>query len=229
MENIKAQIQYWINYDYNKSGDEYRKTHDLDCILTDGNLYADTLFSLWLPLRYVLNYCGTAEWETYRKTKRLKKNKDFLDRLMKNLQTFIPDEKMLGKLETLFELGRTRANVIILPYRWWNGVRGGIPYFDYFPHFLYDILNTEDVKFLEATQEWIERENLQMFFKGEIKKDNILDLCGTGNPCSHDPRNKQFDVNKLIDNYIDILEQRKRVERNGSISIQENSDREGKL
>ena len=57
METIKTHIQYWI--DYKGDGDEYRRTHDLDCILTDGNLFADTLFSLWLPLRYVLNYCGT--------------------------------------------------------------------------------------------------------------------------------------------------------------------------
>ena len=82
METIKTHIQYWI--DYKGDGDEYRRTHDLDCILTDGNLFADTLFSLWLPLRYVLNYCGTAQWEKYRRMKDLKNNDAFLNDLKNN-------------------------------------------------------------------------------------------------------------------------------------------------
>lgn len=97
METIKTHIQYWI--DYKGDGDEYRRTHDLDCILTDGNLFADTLFSLWLPLRYVLNYCGTAQWEKYRRMKDLKNNDAFLNDLKNNLQMFIPDMGLLGKLE----------------------------------------------------------------------------------------------------------------------------------
>ena len=87
-------------------------------------------------------------------------------------------------------------------------MRGGNPYWDYFPHFLYDLLNTEDEMFMSTMQAWIERENLQMFFDGEIVKDKIIDLCGLGNPWSHYPGNEQFDVQKLIDNYISILEQR---------------------
>ena len=213
METIKTHIQYWI--DYNGNTDEYRRTHDLDCILTDGNLYADTLISLWLPLRYVLNYCDTEQWEQYRSIKYLKDNDDFLFKLKDNLKTFIPNDEMLSKLEELFKLGRTRANVIILPYRRWNKMRGGIPYWEYFPHFLYDLLNTDDEEFLETIRHWIGREQLQMFFAGEINKDKIIDLCGLGNPCSHNPRNKQFDVPKLIDNYIDILKQRESIMRGG--------------
>lgn len=60
---IKMQIEYWINY--TGTGDAYRKKNDLDCILTNGNLFADTLFSLWLPLRYTLNYCGCERWKMW--------------------------------------------------------------------------------------------------------------------------------------------------------------------
>ena len=42
----------------------------------------------------------------------------------------------------------------------------------------------------------------------KIVKDKIIDLCGLGKPWSHYPGDKQFDVQKLIDNYISILEQR---------------------
>lgn len=212
METIKTHIQYWI--DYKGSGDGYRRTHDLDCILTGGNLYADTLISLWLPLRYVLNYCNIEQWEDYRRKKDLKNNDDFLHILKDNIQTFITDKQLLGKLEKLFVLGRTRANVIILPYRWWNNLRGGDPYWEYFPHFLYDLLNTEDESFFKTMQEWIMREHLHMFFDGEINKDKIKDLCGMGNPWSHYPGDKQFDVHKLIDNYISILAQRSHYYQN---------------
>ena len=206
METIKTHIQYWI--DYTGTGDEYRKAHDLDCILTGGNLYADTLISLWLPLRYVITYCDTEQWEQYRRMRNLKDNDRFLYMLKDNLKTFIPNEEMLSKLEELFRLGRTRANVIILSYRRWNNMRGGDPYWEYFPHFLYDLLNTEDKEFVETMRHWIEREQLQMFFDGEIDKDKIIDLCGLGNPWLHNSGDEQFDVPKLIDNYIGILKQR---------------------
>lgn len=207
MDTIKTQIQYWI--DYKGSGDEYRKSHDLDCMLTEGNLYADTLISLWLPLRYVLNFSGTNQWEKYRVgVKNIKNNDEFMYLLKENLSDFIPNEEILVKLEELFKLGRTRANVIILPYRRWNAMRGGDPYWEYVPHFLYDLLNTEDVCFLETVQGWIEREHLQMFFAGKIEKNSIRDLCGLGNPWLHDPGDKKFDVLMLIDNYISILKER---------------------
>ena len=47
---IIEKIRYWRDDD--GVGDEFRRTHDLDCILTGGNLFADLIFSPWLPLRY---------------------------------------------------------------------------------------------------------------------------------------------------------------------------------
>lgn len=208
MDNIIAQIQYWM--DYKGSGDTYRKKNDLDCILTGGNLNADSLISLWLPLRYVLNKADQEPWRVYSKQQNLKKNADFLKNLKENLQLFIPDKYLLNATERLFTLGRTRANVIILPYRKWNVIRGGSPYWDYFPHFLYDLLCTEDKEFLKATQDWIEAENLQMFFnEGNIVKENLRDLWGTGNVRSHKPSAKNFNPVNLINQYSDIIQERK--------------------
>ena len=60
----------WIEYEENKpktkydedseNHDKFRSEHDLDCVLRNGNLHADTIFSLWLPLRFALvrlHYC----------------------------------------------------------------------------------------------------------------------------------------------------------------------------
>ncbi len=64
MRAIKRKINSWICYEkarpktaysvYPSAHDEFRRMNDLDCILTNGDLCADTIFSLWLPLRFAL-------------------------------------------------------------------------------------------------------------------------------------------------------------------------------
>ncbi|WP_026653683.1 hypothetical protein [Butyrivibrio proteoclasticus] len=210
--HIKKHIQYWIDYD--GKGERYRRENDLDCILTGGNLFADALISLWSPLKYVLEYENNRCWQEFDPKDRSKNNNKFLEKIKDNVENFIPDEDLRGKLERLFELGRTRANVIILPYRKWNTLRGGNPYYDYMPYFLYDILNVnadeEFAEFGEAVQNWIRREHLEMFFDGNvIKRENIKDLCGIGTVTPRWMNKKEsFDIRLLLENYIEILEER---------------------
>lgn len=183
-EPILSQLDYWNND--TGSGDEYRKTHDRDCILTGGDLRADTIISLWLPLRYTLNHFNVQKWQDWKE----KTYKKF------DLKTYLP-----------FEIGKTQCNVMLLPYRWWNSVRGYAPYWDYLPHFLHDLLNTEDVLFQNAVTSWIETQHLTMFFEdGIIGKEHIIDLADTGHVCSHLPRNINCPV--LLRNYIEILKKR---------------------
>ena len=64
LKPIKNKIQNWITYEENKPRipyeqncevhHRYRSTHDLDCVLLGGDLRADNIISLWLPLRYCL-------------------------------------------------------------------------------------------------------------------------------------------------------------------------------
>lgn len=217
-DSIQNKIQYWIKYDGN--GDEYRKKNDRDCQLTNGNLFADTLFSLWLPLRYTLDYCNSARWNEIKLEagkSNIKDNNGYLQEIFDNTRDFLPKNNVTVKLEKLFELGDTRANVIVLPYRKWNNRRGGMPYFDYMPHFLFDLLNTEDEKFLTAVRDWIDRQHLKMFFeiRGKFTKDilfedmlkeNIKDLSGTGKVTSHRP--DIINLELLLTNYIDIIKER---------------------
>ena len=217
-ENIQNKIQYWIKYD--GRGDEYRKKNDRDCQLTNGNLFADTLFSLWLPLRYTLDYCNSTGWNDIKleagKSK-IKDNNDYLLEICNNIREFLPSNNVTKKLEKLFEIGDTRANVIILPYRKWNNRRGGAPYFDYMPHFLFDLLNTEDECFLEVVRDWIDRQHLKMFFEvmgksikdidfEDILKENIKDLVGTDKPTSHIVDKNNIEL--MLSNYISIIENR---------------------
>jgi len=211
---ILDKLSYWKNYDGN--GDEYRKTHDLDCILTGGNLFADTIISLWLPLRYTLNYFENPKWTYWKdfeanflsKNKlALKNHNEFIEDLERNIQTFLPEHELTYKLIKLFELGQKRCNVMLLLNRRWNSMRGGRPYFDYLPHYLYDLLDTKDLLYKESITNWIEEEHLTMFFeKGTIDKEHIVDLAGTGCVCCHSPRKMVLSV--LLQNYITMLEER---------------------
>ena len=98
---------------------------------------------------------------------------------------------------------------MILPYRAWNSRRGGAPYWDYMPHFLYDLLQTDSPLFLEAMSAWIRSEHLEMFFMDErVEKEFLKDLAGTGTVWRHAPKN--IDLEKLLTNYIVILKERKK-------------------
>lgn len=209
---IVEKINYWRESDADVFGDEYREKHDLDCILTNGNLLADTIFSLWLPLRYTLNYFESARWtywknfeQAFLKPKKLglKDHKPFLSELVSDIEEFLPTHEITNKLVRLFELGQKRANVMILPYRSWNSKRGYSPYWDYLPHFLWDVLTGPNT---EAVSEWIRREKLSMLFQDEnnITRENLIDLAGTGDVRCHAPKDIVLPV--LLDNYIRLLE-----------------------
>lgn len=204
---IIEKIRYWRDDD--GVGDEFRRTHDLDCILTGGNLFADLIFSPWLPLRYTLNFFESPAWsewknKEYKQKFRLKEYKPFLTELERDIENFLPECELTALLCRLFELGQERCNVMILPNRSWNRRRGCAPYWDYLPHYLYDVLTEDNTG---AVAEWIRRENLAIFFQDEIiKKENLLDLAGTGNVRKHAPRD--IVVPTLINNYVNLLQLR---------------------
>ncbi len=213
-ENIYQPIideaKYWQDCDYSDHSDEYRQTHDMDCVLTGGSLNADMLFSLWLPLRYALNFYGTAKWQAWKdyeckalrpKKLNLKKCPAFLSDLIENIELYLPPEgELTALISKLFFLGRTRCNVILLYDRKWNSQRGDKPFWDYMPHFLHEL------DYDEKVISWIKREKLEGFFSGKINKENIMDLAGTGDVCRHAP--EEIDLPMLLKNYIAILEKR---------------------
>ena len=212
---ILKKLFYWRNY--SGSGDKYRQEHDLDCILTNGDLWADTLFSLWLPLRYTLNWFEAPRWEWWKdfefnclkkKGICLKNYNPFIMELESNIQSFLPEDQITKKLVQFFALGQERFNVIVLPqqHRDWNVRRGSAPYYDYMPHFLYDLFDTYDYETLVS---WVEKERLDcLFYDKIIDKDHIANLAGTGNVCLHSPR--EISLPTLLDNYVEILKQRKK-------------------
>ncbi len=220
-EPIKRKIEEWIDYDVHSPNvpyrgneevhDEYRRWHDRDCVLTGGNLYADTMFSLWRPLANTiirLNdksvICGG-------------KNK-FMRELIKgdNMERLLPVEQpIVKKLSTLFELGMERENVFLLPDRELNVARGRKPYEDYVPVFLLESFG-EGVfaRYWNSPEEhlqWIRQEHFQVFFNGDISPENIKDLSGAGDIRTPLAPDGIQSMECMLDNYISILQERRKL------------------
>lgn len=207
---IKEELEYWLD-----PGTGDRLKDDRDCQLT-GSLNADTIISLWLPLRFTLNKMGKPLWRSYRDYEyqslrpqgmRLKTCPEFLSAMIAQPESFLDlDAPLVQKLSRLMKLGMQRENVMILPDRSWNVRRGLPPYFDYFPHFLHDLF--EESQEHDALVSWLEQQHLQPLFEGGIlEQTRIKDLAGTGDPRLHQPQS--IDLMRLFDNYIRFLEERR--------------------
>ena len=224
-EPIRKKMEEWIWYDdhapkssyidHVQEHDEYRRWHDRDCVLTGGNLNADTMFSLWLPLRHTIVRINGRE--TIREVGNINSKYAFLRELVKgdNLEKLLPAEQtVVHKLSVLFELGMGRENVFILPERWVNSARGMKPYYDYVPMFLRDCF--PGGKFsscwssLEILQEWIEKEHFPMFFDGDIVPENIRDLSGAGDISISLPPEGIEPMERMLERYIDVLRERRK-------------------
>ena len=222
---IYKKIISWIQYEENKPKTEYRfelekhdkfrAENDLDCVLNEGNLSADTIFSLWLPLRFAL-----VKTNGYRKMKKITKvkfdyNNDFLERLLvdRNLEKLLPLENETTRLiSELFVLGQQKENTMILPNQQrWMQKRGEDPYWDYMPHFLYECFCGGEFSNAFSNDNdlirWIKESKLEGFFDGNICRDNIIDLAGSGDVKNNLPKDVDA-LNGMLRKYITILQNR---------------------
>ncbi len=224
-EPIRNKIEEWICYDdhkptgaystHRKEHDEYRRWHDRDCVLEGGNLNADTMFSLWLPLRHTIVRMN--DKETIRAVGNIYSKYDFLRELIKgdNLEKLLPEEMSVTvRLSALFELGMGKENVFILPARQLNSRRGQKPYWDYVPAFLLaSFPGGEFAHYWSSPKEhlqWIKKEHLQVFFDGDIAPENIKDLSGSGDITNSLPPEGIQAMENMVDHYICILQERRK-------------------
>lgn len=221
---IREKITEWLWYDehapksnykeHSEEHDEYRRQHDRDCVLTGGNLYADTIFSLWLPLRHTIIRIN--DREAINTMGNINSKYVFLRELIKgdNLEKLLPAElPIVSKLSTLFALGLGRENVFILPERWLNSARG-IKYKDYVPKFLLECFPGGEFarcwKDKDALIKWVRKEHIECFFDGDIVPENLRDLSGAGDIDISLPPEGIGPMEKMLERYIEILQERKK-------------------
>lgn len=185
---IRFKLEEWINYEINSPkcpyvGNEmvhdiYRALNDTDCKLTGGNLLADTIFSLWNPLKMVLDFLNSGE--TFYKNDKYGSDKNsYLRKIKNNLDKYLPVENELVKELCIFaKLSLQRENVMLLPDRKMQS-RGKF-FFDQMPKTLFECFGNGKYASYFQTEDvtsWIKREKLEMFFyDNKVDKDKIKPL-----------------------------------------------------
>ena len=240
-EPIKMKIREWLAYDINEpkvpySGneklfDEFRSNNDRDCVLTNGNLHADTMFSLWTPLKNaILRINSTDEIAA---VGNINSKYAFLPALSKgdNLEKLLPEHMAItSKLSKLFELGLGVENVFLLPERNLNCARARRPYCDYMPVFLLESFPCGEFAYawqnIEDYVSWVRKEKLHVFFDGEILPENVKDLSETGMAFFS---KEEFDVGRTVRLHLAIRKGQELQLSAQIIRIQEFENRQDKL
>ncbi len=225
---IMEKVREWIWYDDHQpksnyfanreEHDAFRGQYDRDCALTGGELKADTLFSLWLPLRHTITRLN--DKEKIRSVGNISRKYDFLRELIKgdNMEKLLPiNNPLVQHLSLLFGFGMCRGNVFILPDRQLNCARAQKPYWDYVPVFLLE--SFPGGKFAhywdgpEDYLQWIHREHLEMFFEGEISPEHIRDLSGAGDVRVSLAPDGVDAMDRMLNNYVYVLMKREKIYR----------------
>ena len=221
---IIVKLTEWVAYaencpknnylEHKEEHDAFRAANDRDCILTEGNLNADTIFSLWLPMKHTIARLNSKE--AIEAVGNFRSKYNFCKSLLEgdNLSRLLPSNNdVVKELRELFVFGLKRCNVMILPERWLNSKRGMSPYYDYVPRFLYELFPGGDFAQVFSSEEelvrWIEREKLHMLFKdGIISRDKIIDLSGSGDIKVSIAPDGEKSQQQMLHNYYTMLQLR---------------------
>lgn len=198
-------LYFWEYIKAKDSSEEFRKKHDLDCVHTDGNLYADTIFSFWFPFKMYLQahypeyYSGGVKGTP-------RKNITDIDELLGRMP-LIKMGKDYHLLSEFASLAQTRENVMILPDR--KMQKRGVYWLDQMPITLKACFSGSfSLYFKDRTVlNWIAEEHLDAFFDGEPSEESIRKL---GTVTSDRPEwcSTEDDVCEMLKAYIDILKKR---------------------
>lgn len=199
-------INYWM------VSKKPRKDNDLDCIYLNGDLCADTIFSVWTPLKFVLD-CLNPDEKFYKKDRFGPDPHKFLKRIKNNVDTYLPkSEEVVKELYYFAKLAETRANVMKWPSQGINGTRYD-KYYDQMPPTLYNCFPKGDYYSYFQNEimlsHWITRENLQMFFyNNAISRKTIKPLIASMKPDERRWLTDKSEILEMLQTMNLILEER---------------------
>lgn len=241
---ILHKIEFWHSYNAgcNAIRDKqkqmkYRSENDLDCVLNNGNLQADMIFSLWTPLKLVLRELNHQEWSKNAFCATVLSQSTEEDRL-EVLHRYLPsDNELVSLLSEFFIIASQKCNTMILPkfliqertkeYSL-NIVRGKSPYNDYMPYFLYNCLKCEPFTWIgyrtgiayaerafqtrTDAEAWIREQSLEVFFKDprHISPETLIDISGSGTVTRSVPPDGEA-IKEMLRLQVKILEKRMKM------------------
>lgn len=199
-------LNYWM-----KDGE--RESNDLDCLYFSGDLRADTLFSVWTPLKFVLDCLNPCE-RFYKENKYGSDKHKFLRKIKLNISRFLPEnDELVKELYKFVKFAETRANYFIWPKQGINNWR--YDDFDQVPPMLYKCFTNKDYKSIFDNDDnilkiWIKEEKLNMFFGGKnsYTEENIKPLIKRMKPSQHKWLTEYNEILEMLKYYNKVLEKR---------------------
>lgn len=202
-------LNYWME------PSEPRAKNDLDCLYFNGDLRADTIFSVWTPLKLVLDILNPDD-KFYKEDKYGSDPHRFLKNIRDNIDLYLPQsEKIVEEIYFFAKLAETRANYMIWPSQGINDHRYD-KHYDQMPPTLYNCFpNGCYFKYFNneiTLNEWIEREHFEMFFFSDIhSRENIKPLITNMKPNEARWLTDKNEIIEMLQNMNEILEERLRI------------------
>lgn len=186
-----------------------RIENDLDCLYLNGDLCADTILSVFFPMKMVVEYLNPGLIIHKRYKGDTNKDLRFLQKSIKNNEILFMDHDLVKLLNKFAEFAETRANTIKIPNRKMQNRNR----YDQFPNMLYNCF--EDGKFHQyfvdsSVEEWLEREKLQMFFRDDqiSTRNNIKPLIHSIEPYQVRLLKKEDEIIEMLTQNCECLEKR---------------------
>ncbi len=203
------ELNYKERSEYERVYDEWRISNDLDVIHLNGDLNADTIFSVWMPLKMCLQSAPTYPYCEQGNDEKPYKGKPYLPNIIKNIDKYLPYNEW-KELYKFASLASTKANVMKLPD---SGMQNrGKLYFDQMPKTLYECFEegiyAEYFKKIEITT-WVRKQNLIMFFENEeFSRQNIKPLISRMKSSEFEWLKDRAEIKEMLINFNSILEMR---------------------
>ena len=221
---------YWIKASEG-SDSEWRKKNDLDCLYYNGDLRADTLISMWTPIKQVADLLNKDTGKVF-----FKRRTDCDDPLhdlrllADDTDAYLPPKnKLVIKLKKILKLAELECNYFLLPDSRMNCERYKINIngkdvwlFDGVPATLAHLFDKESLGkyFLDEKgnvdrnklAEWIEREKLTFGFEdGKIDKDHVKPLITGLDPYKAKWLTDEDEIDEALTYMINLLTERNKT------------------
>jgi hypothetical protein len=202
------ELTYTERTKYYDATDEWRKKYDLDVRHLKGDLFADTIFSIWMPLKMCLQISATYPYSEHGKNEKPDKSYPYIPNIIKNIDTYLPYNEW-EELYKFVSIALTEANVMKLPDRKMQ-IRGE-KFYDQMPRTLYECFKggifNEYFKDIQV-EEWVINQNLNMFFENNISRENIKPLISRMKASEFEWLKNREEIKEMLTNYFMILEMR---------------------
>lgn len=195
---------------YCETFDNWRRRNELDVLYLNGDLHADTIFSVWMPLKMCLQVSDTYPYFNQGAKEKPYASNTFISNIIKNIDKYLPFHEW-KEFYQFVSLAMTRANVMKLPER---NMQSRAKFYDQMPKTLYECFDNGEFSSCFkniSVGSWVADQHLAMFFKSEVSRVDIKPLISNMAASEYKWLTNKEQLLEMFSNYINILKVRNNI------------------